>query len=197
VLYGSFKKKLTDECKVVQLAGYIAEQTAYHHGEASLHSTIVNMAQDFVGSNNIPFLEGIGQFGTRSQGGADFASPRYIFTKLSPITRSLFPESDDPLLEYLEEDGHVVEPKYFIPVIPTLLINGSQGIGTGWSTNVPSYNITDIIKSVEMKIRGLSNNDIISKLKPWYHGFNGTIEKFIAYCNDYYHISKKKYLDGI
>lgn len=111
VLYGCFKRNLTNEIKVVQLAGYISEQTAYHHGESSLHSTIINMAQDFVGSNNIPLLIPSGQFGTRAQGGKDFASPRYIFTKLSTITRVLFPPDDDPLLERLEEDGVIVEPK--------------------------------------------------------------------------------------
>ena len=63
---------------MVQIAGYIAERTAYHHGEASLHATIINMAQDFVGANNIPLLEPLGQFGTRAQGGKDFASPRSV-----------------------------------------------------------------------------------------------------------------------
>ncbi len=115
--------------KVVQLAGYVAEKTAYHHGETSLHTTIVRMAQDFIGSNNIPLLIPSGQFGSRAEGGDDFASPRYIYTKLSPLTRFLFPAADDKQLEYLEEDGVMVEPKYYIPIIPTVLVNGSQGIG--------------------------------------------------------------------
>ena len=73
------------EIKVAQLAGYVAEHTAYHHGEASLTATIVAMAQDFVGSNNLNLLQPLGQFGTRLQGGKDAASARYIFTKLSPL----------------------------------------------------------------------------------------------------------------
>lgn len=111
VLYGCFKKKLVapQEMKVVQLAGYIAEHTAYHHGDASLHATIINMAQDYVGSNNLPLLIPSGQFGTRAKGGVDSASPRYIFTSLSPLARMLFPEADDPQLKYLVEDGQQVE----------------------------------------------------------------------------------------
>jgi DNA topoisomerase-2 len=95
VLYACFKRNLKDEVKVAQLAGYCAEHTAYHHGEASLYSTIIGMAQDFVGSNNINLLTPSGQFGTRLMGGNDAASPRYIFTYLSPLARLLFPEADD------------------------------------------------------------------------------------------------------
>jgi DNA topoisomerase-2 len=95
VLYACFKRNLKDEVKVAQLAGYCAEHTAYHHGEASLHSTIIGMAQDFVGSNNINLLTPSGQFGTRLMGGSDAASPRYIFTHLSPLARLLFPDVDD------------------------------------------------------------------------------------------------------
>lgn len=83
----------------------MAEQTAYHHGEASLHGTIIKMAQRFIGANNLPLLVASGQFGTRLQGGEDAASPRYIFTQLSSFTRLLLPESDDALLEHVHEDG--------------------------------------------------------------------------------------------
>ena len=100
ILFACFKRKLKAEIKVAQLAGYVAEHSAYHHGEQSLAMTIVNMAQDFVGSNNINVLMPSGQFGTRLQGGADAASPRYIFTYLSPLTRTLFDESDDAILKY-------------------------------------------------------------------------------------------------
>ncbi len=130
ILFACLKKNLTTDMKVVQLAGYVAEHTAYHHGEVSLHAAIINMAQDFVGSNNLPLLVPAGQFGTRYQGGQDFASARYIFTRLSPLTRLLFPAADDGHLERLEEDGLQVEPRTFLPVIPFLLVNGAQGIGT-------------------------------------------------------------------
>jgi DNA topoisomerase-2 len=174
VLYGCFKKKLVkDEIKVAQLAGYIAEHTAYHHDEASLSATIINMAQDFVGSNNVPLLEAAGQFGTRAQGGKDYASPRYVFTKLSPITRKLFPEEDDGLLQYEQEDGQPVEPRYFLPVVPTLLLNGSQGIGTGWSTTVPTYRLSDVVEHVRSHIRGVAPS---APLHPYVEGFAGDIQ---------------------
>jgi DNA topoisomerase-2 len=129
VLFACFKRNVVTDLKLVQLAGYVAEKTSYHHGEASLHATIIKMAQDFVGSNNFPLLVPSGQFGTRAQGGTDFASPRYIFTRLAPIARALFPEADDAHLQHLEEDGISVEPRYYLPVVPALLLNGSNGIG--------------------------------------------------------------------
>lgn len=179
VLYGSFRKNLVhDEIKVVQLAGYIAEKTAYHHGEAALHATIINMAQNFVGSNNIPLLEPIGQFGTRAKGGADFASPRYIFTKLSPLARLLCPAADDAILDYLEEDGLEVEPRFFLPIVPLLLINGSQGIGTGWSTSIPPFHPLQIIDRVLEKLDNhtlKSSTASLTPLQPWLAGFRGSI----------------------
>lgn len=175
VLFGTLQRSggsNMQESKVVQLAGFIAERTAYHHGEAALHSTIVHMAQNFVGANNIPLLTGVGQFGTRAKGGIDFASPRYIFTKLSPVTRWLFRKEDDALLQYLEEDGVSVEPKYFLPVIPFLLVNGSNGIGTGWSTNIPAFHPLQIINSIESRLDGNKSGE---SLLPWYRNFRGEI----------------------
>ena len=131
ILFACFKRNLRSELKVAQLSGYVAEQSAYHHGEASLAATIVGLAQNFVGSNNINILLPLGQFGTRYMGGKDMASARYIFTNLSPVTRCLFHVEDDPLLKYQEEDGQKIEPVYYVPVIPLVLVNGSDGIGTG------------------------------------------------------------------
>ncbi|KAA0151328.1 hypothetical protein FNF31_06864 [Cafeteria roenbergensis] len=136
------------EYKVAQLAGAVAEATAYHHGEASLISTIVNMAQDYVGANNLPLLEPRGQFGTRLAGGKDAASARYIFTRLSPATRRLFPAVDDTLLPRCEDDGAKVEPVAYAPVIPLALVNGAAGIGTGWSTHVPMHGPGDVLAAV-------------------------------------------------
>jgi len=173
VLFACFKRKLVKEIKVAQLAGYVSEHSAYHHGEMSLNGTIVGMAQDFVGANNIQFLFPSGQFGTRLQGGKDAASPRYIFTRLEAITRAIFHPEDDQLLSYLEDDGQSIEPKFFSPVIPTVLVNGSDGIGTGWSTFVPNYNPADVIAALRSLLHG---NDVIAELKPWYRGFTGEIE---------------------
>jgi len=173
ILYGCFKRNLTSEIKVAQLTGYIAEHTAYHHGEQSLSTTIVNLAQDFVGSNNISLLVPNGQFGTRLQGGKDAASARYIFTYLSKITRLIFKKSDDNILEYLNDDGQMIEPNWYIPILPMVLINGAEGIGTGYSTNIPNFNPRDVVMNLKRRIRGL---DLVP-MHPWYKGFRGKIEK--------------------
>lgn len=172
VLFACFKRKLTKtEIKVVQLAGYVSEHAAYHHGEMSLQATIVGLAQNFIGSNNLNLLVPAGQFGTRLQGGKDAASSRYIFTKLAPIARAMLPELDDPLLSYLEEDGTSIEPKWYCPVIPLVLVNGSDGIGTGWSSFIPCYNPRDLIRN----IRCLLNDEEMVPMSPWYRGFKGAI----------------------
>jgi DNA topoisomerase-2 len=140
ILFCAFKRNLRKEIKVAQLAGYVSEHSAYHHGEVSLCSTIVGMAQNFVGSgNNINLFLPNGQFGTRSQGGKDAASARYIFTELNPVTRVLFHLHDHALLTHLQDDGVSIEPAYYMPILPMVLVNGSSGIGTGWSSDVPSY----------------------------------------------------------
>lgn len=171
ILFACFKRKLKNEIKVAQLSGYVAEHSAYHHGEMSLCSTIVNMAQDFVGSNNINLLMPIGQFGTRSLGGKEAASPRYIFTNLNPMTRMIFSEEDDHLMNYIEEEGMTIEPTYYVPVIPVVLVNGTEGIGTGWSTSIPQFNPLDIIENIEAKLRSQE----FKRMMPWSRGFRGAI----------------------
>ena len=177
ILYACIKKNLTKgEIKVAQLSGYVSEHTAYHHGEASLNGAIVGMAQDFVGSNNVNLLKPIGQFGTRLAGGDDSASERYIFTALNPITRLIFREEDDAVLKYVVDDGLQVEPQFFVPIIPMVLVNGCKGIGTGWSTEVLCYNteeVTDYILSRVQVQREVTEN---RPLTPFYRGFKGRID---------------------
>ena len=173
VLFTCFKRNLVKELKVAQLAGSVAELSAYHHGEASLMSTIINLAQNFVGSNNINLLQPIGQFGTRLHGGKDAASPRYIFTALSPLARLLFNPKDDPLFAYINDDGLKVEPEWYCPIIPTVLVNGSEGIGTGWSTKIPNYNPRELIENIRLMIRGEEPR----LMKPFYKNFRGHIEQ--------------------
>ena len=174
ILYSAFKKNLTSEIKVAQFSGYVSEHSGYHHGEASLNGAIVGMAQNYVGSNNINLLMPNGQFGTRLQGGKDSASERYIFTQLNPITRTIFSQSDDNILTYLNDDGLLVEPLYYAPIVPMILINGSKGIGTGFSTDVQSYNPYDIITYLKNKLQNIQSKiDFI----PYYEGFQGTIQK--------------------
>jgi DNA topoisomerase-2 len=179
ILYGSFKRKLdNEEIKVAQLSGYISEHTGYHHGEASLQGAIINMAQDFCGSNNINLLYPSGNFGTRRLGGKDAASPRYIFTQLAGLTRQLFIHKDEPVLEQVIEEGDMVEPTRFYPIIPMLLVNGSEGIGTGFSTFIPPYNPLDLISNLKAYLNG-THVDKLPELTPWFSGFIGKTEKTV------------------
>lgn len=174
VLYACFKKNLKSEMKVAQLASYVAEVTSYHHGEQSLVGTIINMAQDFVGSNNLNLLIPAGQMGTRLLGGKDHASGRYIFTYLNKLTEKIFIKDDDELLEYLEDDGEKIEPLFYLPIIPMILVNGSEGIGTGFSTLVPTYDLYEIVKWFKNK---LENKSVIN-LEPKVNNYKGTIIKY-------------------
>jgi DNA topoisomerase-2 len=202
ILYAVKKRNLTynkQSLKVAQLGGYVAEHTNYHHGEQNLYETIIKMANEFPGSNNIPLLYRDGQFGSRINGGKDAASARYIFTKMETLTPLLFREEDDVLLERVVDDGDIVEPKFYIPILPMILINGcTAGIGTGWSCNVPCFNPLDVINAVkewleydgEVLIKDPDDDttlSMLSELKPWYRGYEGTIEKqrekFVSYGN--------------
>ncbi len=159
------------EIKVAQLGSMVAQKKHYHHGETNVGNAIVNMAQDFVGSNNLPYLVPAGQFGTRHKGGKDAASHRYIFTKLQDWVKLVFREEDLPVLEYNYVDGHKVEPTNFVPIIPTLLLNGIGGIGTGWATDIPAFNPKDVIDSTKT----LLSLNAVKYIKPWYNGFKGTL----------------------
>lgn len=171
IMFSCFKRKLHNEIKVAQLSGYVSEHGAYHHGEASLQEAIIGMAQNYVGSNNVNLLMPNGQFGTRIAGGKDNASPRYIFTCLNPIVKYIFKEDDFDVLSYLDDDGTMIEPEYYVPVIPTILVNGTIGIGTGFSTNIPCYDPKEIINNLKRMLNGEEPFDMI----PWYKGFTGDI----------------------
>ncbi|XP_040856695.1 DNA topoisomerase 2-alpha isoform X1 [Ochotona curzoniae] len=173
VLFTCFKRNDKREVKVAQLAGSVAEMSSYHHGEMSLMMTIINLAQNFVGSNNLNLLQPIGQFGTRLHGGKDSASPRYIFTMLSPLARLLFPPKDDHTLKFLYDDNQRVEPEWYIPIIPMVLINGAEGIGTGWSCKIPNFDIREVVNN----IRRLMDGEEPLPMLPSYKNFKGTIEE--------------------
>lgn len=173
VLFTCFKRNDKREVKVAQLAGSVAEMSSYHHGEMSLMMTIINLAQNFVGSNNLNLLQPIGQFGTRLHGGKDSASPRYIFTMLSPLARLLFPPKDDHTLRFLYDDNQRVEPEWYIPIIPMVLINGAEGIGTGWSCKIPNFDIREVVNN----IRRLMDGEEPLPMLPSYKNFKGTIEE--------------------
>jgi DNA topoisomerase-2 len=197
ILFACFKRKLySNEIKVAQLAGNVSEVTAYHHGENSLQEAIIGMAQIFVGTNNINLLSPNGQFGTRIQGGQDASSSRYIYTVISKLTKLIFKEEDNEILNYLDEDGLSIEPDYYLPIIPMILVNGAIGIGTGYSTNIPQFNPEDIIniyleyiEKIKLiigdiltiddidKAIELIEDDDIREIEPFYLGFKGLIVK--------------------
>lgn len=199
VLFGAKKANLAynkPPMKVAQFGAYVSKETCYHHGEQSLYETIVKMAQKFVGSNNIPLLDRKGNFGTRLVNGDDSAQPRYIFTKMDALTHLIFRKDDDPLLDYVNDDGDDVEPAFYVPIIPMILVNGALGIGTGWSSSIPMYNPLDLIECIKLWLDNegeITHKDpetdieisLFPSLSPWYNGFEGSIvkegNKFVSY----------------
>jgi len=171
VLFTCFKRNIRKDVKVVELAGTVSGLTAYQHGDTSLQQTIVGLAQTFVGSNNVNCLEPSGNFGSRLQGGSDSASARYIYTRLSPFARKLFHTADEPLLTYNTDDDRQIEPELYVPVVPMVLINGADGIGTGWSSNIPNYNPEDIVSNLKRMMDG----EEAVPMQPWFRGFKGEV----------------------
>lgn len=174
VLAGAIKKfkQSNNTIKVFQLGGYIAEHMMYHHGSDSLNKTIINMAQNFAGSRNIPLLLPIGQFGSRYKGGDDAGSARYISTKLNkPVVELLYPSADNDLLEYNIIDGELAEPKYFIPILPTVLLEDIALPSTGWKIEVYARDIDQVINNVKNLIKDESSK--ITKMKYFKNKFKG------------------------
>mgnify|MGYP005845971609 CR=1 FL=1 len=153
--------------KVFQLAGKIASDSFYHHGNQSLENSIINTTQHF--KNNAPLLEEDGQFGSLRSPKA--GASRYIGTKLSDNFRLIY--KDFELLEHKEEEGEVIEPKYFLPIIPTILVNGSQGIAVGFASKILNRNVNDIINACQELLKGKKINEI----PPSLNGFKGTYKQ--------------------
>lgn len=191
-LFAAFKKPLYKEMKVAQFGGYVSEISEYHHGEMSLYGTIVGLAQEFVGSNNISVFQPNGQFGTRLKGGKDAASERYIFTQLSNITRKIYPIADDPLLAYINYDGTIAEPTHYLPIIPMTLVNGGKGIGTGFAYEGLCHDPLAIIQYVKNKLKKKHDFNENVPIEPYYEGFKGSICKEEAKGSTRY-IFKGKY----
>ena len=173
VIYGLQKKgENTKEIKVAQLGSYVAEVTHYNHGEDSLSKTIVGLARDYAGSNNMNLLKPEGTFGNRSV--PEAAAGRYIYTEFTENFRKLFKKDDELIFTYVEEDGYPVEPLYYMPILPPVLINGASGTGTGFACEILLYNPNDLKKYTENYLKGKHNKN---RLIPWYRGFNGEITK--------------------
>jgi DNA topoisomerase-2 len=164
------------ELKVAQFANMAAEKTNYHHGEMCLAETIISMAQDFVGANNMSYFTQDGQFGTRTFLGADAAQPRYPYTRPMEWLPYVYRIEDFPLMQFVEDEGQKCEPVNFLPIVPMCLINGCLGIGTGHSTFIPNCSPIEIMDWFINKLNGNENKEIL----PWYRGYKGDIKVRIA-----------------
>ena len=172
-LCGAFSKGIENvEAKVAQLTGYVSDKTQYHHGETSMSGTIVGMAQDFVGSNNLNYFLPKGQLGSRVSNGADAASPRYTFVQMNPVTPLIFKKEDSPVLRWNSDEGVATEPVFYCPIIPTLLVNGCRSIATGYSTHIHQYNPRDLLYNVRRRLGGQQP----LPLTPYFRGFTGSFD---------------------
>lgn len=197
ILYSVKKRNLkysAQSLKVAQLSGYTAEHSNYHHGEQNLCDTIIGLANEFPGTNNIPLLYRDGQFGSRLEGASDASSPRYIYTKMEYLTEYIFREEDEPLLKQVNDDGDLVQPEFYVPIIPMILVNGcNAGIGTGWSCNIPCFNPLEIIEGIKDWLEQNTTKSgeekenvcVLPNMIPWYRGFKGTIEADESKVNRY------------
>ena len=181
ILYSVFEywkvskdKKNYDKYKVAQLQGKVAEITKYQHGEQNLESNIINMARNYCGTNNISLLKSIGQFGSRLNSDKK-TSGRYIHTAPQSILAFLFRDEDECLLNYIYDEGDKIEPVSYLPIIPTILVNGCLGIATGHNTFVPNHNPTQIIDWCIQRLKDVPA-DQITEVNPWYFGYKGTIK---------------------
>jgi DNA topoisomerase-2 len=153
--------------KIFQLGGRIAADAHYHHGDGSLNGAIVGMAQSF--KNSLPLLEEIGQFGSLRS--PEAGAPRYISTKLTKNFRLLY--KDFELLQNQIEEGNEIEPNFFLPIIPTVLLNGSSGIAVGFATNILNRNPLDLIEACQRVMQGKKPG----KLLPWWKDYAGPVEQ--------------------
>jgi DNA topoisomerase-2 len=158
--------------KVAQAAGHVSKVSDYHHGEKSMEDTIVKLAQDFTGSNNINLFEPEGQFGSRLS--PEASASRYIYTKLSDSFRQLYKKDDDLILDHKKSDGQKIEPNYYLPILPMVLVNGGLGIGTGYASKILCYNPNELKRFL---INYLEKGTVPRKLLPWFKGFKGKIER--------------------
>lgn len=165
------------EIKVAGLASDAVKYANYHHGEASLEQTIVRMAQGYPNARNLPLLQPLGQFGTRSKGYKDYAASRYIHTVINwRLTDKLFRKEDDFILDYEIDDGERYEPKYYVPIIPYALCENNDIPGTGWSMTIYARHIEDIFKNIRNMIHGKIKS--CDKLRMWNKDFKGSVRKF-------------------
>ena len=158
--------------RVSQFASDAGAKTAYHHGDSSMITTVVGLAQDFPGSNNYPLLEKHGQFGTRLSNTS--SAPRYIHTKLGENWHKFFKKEDQDIVEDLYDDGDKIEPKFFIPIVPVVLLNGSDGVGNGYKSKILNYDVASVAKACREMLK---YGKVKTPLIPHMLGWKGTVTK--------------------
>ena len=161
------------EIKVAQLGSSASLVTHYAHGEVSMCNTIVGLAQNFPGSNNVNLFEPIGQFGSILSPVA--SAHRYIYTKPSQHLREYIRKEDDCILRYKYEDGDRVEPEHYLPILPFWLLNGAVGVGTGHSVKVAPRCPAKAKKALELIMKGSDKDDVLPLLEPHLKGWTGVI----------------------
>ena len=173
ILYSSIKRNKTDKklMRVAEFGGYVTYHSRYHHGEKSIIEAVVSMSQTFVGSNNVNYFIPKGNFGSRMQGGKDHASERYISTNILPMTTHIFNSHDNLVLERVDDEGVKVEPTYYMPIVPMILVNGTTGIGTGFSSTICPHRLEDVCEAILTKLNG----NPFPQLNPYFRGFQGRI----------------------
>lgn len=174
VLMNNHKNGKPEVLKVSQYTGKVAHDTAYRHGDTSMSATIVKMAQGFVGANNIPYFAQVGQFGSRSSD-TNPKGYRYLQTSYRRELNYIYRKEDLPLLKQMlrHEDGGVYEPTTLLPIVPMLLINGANGIASGFNTWVPQFSPYDIVDWLLARTSGAETHSI--EVRPYYHGFTGAL----------------------
>ena len=168
ILYTLFKNQGKGLMKVSSLTGLVL--TLHPHGPASVESSIVNLAQDYTFSNNYPLIDKKGYFGERMETQA--AAARYIECKLGEVAKLLLFDDMNQVDMVPNYDEKVMEPVGLLPKLPIMLLNGAEGIGTGFSSVIPSFNHKDIIKSMVQFIQ----TGKAKKLKPWVRNYNEKVE---------------------
>lgn len=170
ILHGFFKKKIVSLRKVTIAIAECTATSHYTHGENSITEAAIGMAQCHLGTNNVAVLRGSGMFGTRNNASDKHTAPRYLSIELSTIAPLIFPQDDAAIIDYRLEEGHLVEPYQFSPVVPLVLINGSNGIATGWSTYVPPMNPLEVLQTCRDLVqitKQVTRTMYLSKWGPW------------------------------
>lgn len=176
VLHTLLQQKSRKEIRVDQLGRNVSAFFTRNSDQAEIQESILKLAQNSVGANNINYLKPDGWFGSRQQGGENAADGRFIYTQLSDVTRSIFPEEDERLLVRRMRKGKLGEPKTYFPVLPMILVNGYEASGQDWQTCIPPYDPRDIIENLRRRMKGSSKSDM-QPMQPWFRNWTGHVEK--------------------